>query len=118
MKTTIEIPDLLFRKAKSRAAERGQTLKEFVTDALQARLAIERESSTSRRAAVDGRIRQVAAAAKRDCAHSRRDHEEFEESNPRIGCDTRSVASQRYSKRNNCLAEVWSMSSVTICASS
>jgi hypothetical protein len=39
MKTTIEIPDLLFRKAKSRAAERGQTLKEFVTDALQAKLA-------------------------------------------------------------------------------
>ena len=44
MKTTIEIPDPLFRKAKSRAAERGQTLKEFVTDALQARLATERES--------------------------------------------------------------------------
>ncbi len=39
MKTTIEIPDPLFRKAKSRAAERGQTLKDFVTDALQARLA-------------------------------------------------------------------------------
>ena len=41
MKTTIEIPDPLFRKAKSRAAERGQTLKEFVTGALQARLAAE-----------------------------------------------------------------------------
>ncbi|MBK9117294.1 MAG: hypothetical protein IPM22_17150 [Betaproteobacteria bacterium] len=39
MKTTIEIPDPLFRKVKSRAAERGQTLKEFVADALQARLA-------------------------------------------------------------------------------
>lgn len=38
MKTTIEIPDPLFRKAKSRAAERGQTLKEFVAEALQARL--------------------------------------------------------------------------------
>jgi hypothetical protein len=35
MKTTVEIPDALFRKAKSRAAERGQTLKQFVTDALQ-----------------------------------------------------------------------------------
>ena len=32
MKTTIDIPDPLFRQAKSRAAERGQTLKEFVTD--------------------------------------------------------------------------------------
>ncbi len=38
MKTTIEIPDPLFRQAKSRAAERGQTLKEFVTGALQERL--------------------------------------------------------------------------------
>ncbi len=39
MKTTIEIPDPLFRKAKSKAAERGQTLKEFVTEALGEKLA-------------------------------------------------------------------------------
>ena len=39
MKTTIDIPDVLFRKAKSRAAERGQTLKEFVSEALQEKLA-------------------------------------------------------------------------------
>ena len=39
MKTTIEIPDPLFRKAKSTAAERSQTLKEFVTEALQEKLA-------------------------------------------------------------------------------
>ena len=39
MKTTIEIPDPLFRKAKSKAAERGQTLKELVTEALQEKLA-------------------------------------------------------------------------------
>lgn len=39
MKTTLEIPDPLFRRAKARAAERGQSLKDFVTDALQARLA-------------------------------------------------------------------------------
>ena len=38
MKTTIEIPDPLFRKAKSRAAERGQSLKAFVSEALQASL--------------------------------------------------------------------------------
>src|SRR5205085_1329745 len=35
MKTTVEIPDPLFRKAKARAAERGQTLKEFMSEALQ-----------------------------------------------------------------------------------
>jgi hypothetical protein len=40
MKTTIEIPDPLFRKAKSRAAERGQSLKEFMTEALRSKLAL------------------------------------------------------------------------------
>jgi hypothetical protein len=40
MKTTLEIPDFLFRKAKSKAAERGQTLKQFVTEALQEKLAV------------------------------------------------------------------------------
>lgn len=39
MKTTIDIPDPLFRRAKSKAAERGQTLKEFVAEALQFKLA-------------------------------------------------------------------------------
>lgn len=39
MKTTLEIPDALFRRAKSRAAERGQTLKALVTEALQEKLA-------------------------------------------------------------------------------
>lgn len=39
MKTTLEIPDALFRRAKARAAERGQTLKELVSEALQEKLA-------------------------------------------------------------------------------
>jgi hypothetical protein len=39
VKTTIEIPDPLFRKAKSKAAERGQTLKEFMAEALHDKLA-------------------------------------------------------------------------------
>ena len=39
MKTTIEIPDPLFRKAKATAAERGQSLKELVAEALQEKLA-------------------------------------------------------------------------------
>jgi hypothetical protein len=39
MKTTLEIPDPLFRKAKAKAAERGQTLKQLVTEALQEKLA-------------------------------------------------------------------------------
>ena len=39
MKTTIEIPDAVFRKAKSKAAERGQTLRALITEALQEKLA-------------------------------------------------------------------------------
>jgi hypothetical protein len=39
MKTTLEVPDVLFRRVKSRAAERGQTMKQFVNEALQEKLA-------------------------------------------------------------------------------
>jgi hypothetical protein len=45
VKTTIEIPDKLFRRAKSTAAERSQSLKEFVTEALQEKLAPRRTTA-------------------------------------------------------------------------
>ena len=47
MKTTIEIPDVLFRKVKSKAAERGETLKAFVREALQEKLASRRGPARS-----------------------------------------------------------------------
>ena len=47
MKTTLEIPDVLFRRAKSKAAERGQTLKDFVNEALQEKLASRRATAGS-----------------------------------------------------------------------
>jgi hypothetical protein len=34
MKTTVEIPDALFRRAKSAAAERGIPLRELISEAL------------------------------------------------------------------------------------
>jgi hypothetical protein len=34
MKTTVEIPDMLFRKAKATAAEQGVPLKDLLTDAV------------------------------------------------------------------------------------
>lgn len=40
MKATLDIADPLFRKAKARAAERGQSLKDFVTEALLALVGI------------------------------------------------------------------------------
>lgn len=41
MKTTLELSDQLFRRAKATAAERGQSLKEFVTEALRDKLALD-----------------------------------------------------------------------------
>ena len=38
MKTTVEIPDALFRKAKAAAAEEGKSLKDFFTEAVSNRL--------------------------------------------------------------------------------
>jgi hypothetical protein len=39
MKTTLEIPDAIFRRAKSVAAERGIPLRELVTEAVKEKLA-------------------------------------------------------------------------------
>ncbi len=38
MKTTLEIPDTVFRRAKARAAEQGIPLRQFVTDAVAEKL--------------------------------------------------------------------------------
>jgi len=39
MKTTLEIPDPIFRRAKSVAAQRGMALRAFVTEAVEEKLA-------------------------------------------------------------------------------
>lgn len=38
MKTTLEIPDAVFRRAKSKSAERGIPLRQFVTEAVEEKL--------------------------------------------------------------------------------
>jgi hypothetical protein len=38
VKTTLEIPDPVFRKAKAKAAERGIPLRQFVTEAVEEKL--------------------------------------------------------------------------------
>ena len=38
MKTTLEIPDAVFRRAKARAAEQGIPLRQFVTAAVEEKL--------------------------------------------------------------------------------
>jgi hypothetical protein len=41
MKTTLEVPDNLYRQIKVRAALKGQTIKSFFIDAIRAKLAAE-----------------------------------------------------------------------------
>ena len=53
MKTTVEIPDSLFRTAKATAASRGQLLKDFFVDAVREKLA-RRATDTDRPAWMSG----------------------------------------------------------------
>jgi hypothetical protein len=63
MKTTLEIPDALFREAKATAAKRGESLKDFVNAALQAHLAGRGpKSSRSGWRRVFGQVEQRAVA--------------------------------------------------------
>jgi hypothetical protein len=39
VKTTLEIPDSVFRQAKARAAERGIPLRQFITEAIEEKIA-------------------------------------------------------------------------------
>lgn len=50
MKTTLEMPDDLFRRAKATAAKRGQSLKQFVTTALEHELAKRSKPAASAKA--------------------------------------------------------------------
>jgi len=45
VKTTLEIPDSVFRRAKARAAERGIPLRQFVTEAVEEKLTVKEPSS-------------------------------------------------------------------------
>ena len=57
MKTTVEIPDPVFRKAKAHAAERGIPLRQFVTEAMQEKLAAQSADKPWMKAA--GKLRHL-----------------------------------------------------------
>jgi len=52
MKTTVEIPDALFRRAKATAAERGVSLKLLLTDAVREHLQRDVRDTTENKPAV------------------------------------------------------------------
>jgi hypothetical protein len=55
MKTTLEIPDGLFREAKAAAARKGQPLRELVTEAIRAKLAEDKALDETFRGAGENR---------------------------------------------------------------
>jgi hypothetical protein len=60
MKTTLEIPDAIFRRAKSVAAERGIPLRELVTEAVKEKLAHNRGPSDQPWMTAFGKLRRLS----------------------------------------------------------
>ena len=58
MKTTVEIPDALFRRAKAAAAEEGISLKTYLTEAISQRLR-HREAPGKRWESAFGELRHL-----------------------------------------------------------
>jgi hypothetical protein len=59
MKTTLEIPNAVFRRAKSAAAERGIPLREFVTEAVRDKLVTDAKAADKPWMAAFGKLRQL-----------------------------------------------------------
>jgi hypothetical protein len=79
VKTTLEIPDVLFRRAKSAAAVRGIPLREFVTEAVKEKLSADSKSADKPWMAAFGKLRHLR---KENARISRIIEEEFEQIEP------------------------------------
>ena len=79
MKTTLEIPDAIFRRAKSIAAERGIPLREFVTEAVKDKLSDRGKATDKPWMAAFGKLRRLH---KETARINRTIEEEFEHLDP------------------------------------
>ncbi len=79
MKTTLEIPDAIFRRAKSIAAERGIPLREFVTEAVKDKLSDRGKATDKPWMAAFGKLRRLH---KETARINRTIEEEFEHIDP------------------------------------
>lgn len=79
MKTTLEIPDPIFRRAKSAAAQRGIPLREFVTQAVKDKLATSGKTVEKPWMAAFGKLRHLR---KETARINRLMEEEFEQVEP------------------------------------
>jgi hypothetical protein len=59
MKTTLEIPDAVFRRAKARAAERGVPLRQFVSEAVAEKLEAGARAGKGERMKLGGALRHL-----------------------------------------------------------
>jgi hypothetical protein len=76
VKTTLEIPDRIFRRAKSAAADRGIPLREFVTEAVSDKLATDAKAGEAPWMAAFGKLRHLR---KETAKINRTIEEEFEQ---------------------------------------
>lgn len=81
MKTTLEIPDVIFRRAKSIAAEQGISLREFVTEAVKDKLAANSKAGEKPWVKHMGKLRHLRKETERI---NRLIEEEFEQIDPEI----------------------------------
>jgi len=65
VKTTLEIPDSLFRKAKATAAQRGQTLKQFVNEAVRDKIDAKKKQTVPAWERLFGSLKEHAAELRR-----------------------------------------------------
>ena len=79
MKTTLEIPNAIFRRAKSIAAERGIPLREFVTEAVKDKLSGRGKATDKPWMAAFGKLRRLH---KETARINRTIEEEFEHLEP------------------------------------
>jgi hypothetical protein len=76
LKTTLEIPDTIFRRAKSAAAERGIPFREYVTEAVKDKLVANTKTAEKPWMKAFGRLRHL----RKDTANINRIiEEEFEQ---------------------------------------
>jgi hypothetical protein len=81
MKTTLEIPDPVFRQAKARAAEQGIPLRQFVTDAVEDKLRSKPSETAKPWMAMAGKLRHLR---KETARINRLIEEEFEQIEPEM----------------------------------
>lgn len=83
MKTTFEIPDALYRQIKARAALKGQSVKDFLVEAVRAKLANDHQRTRGKSKAKTGWQAAFGAADPDDVAEVQRIiDEEFSKIDP------------------------------------